>query len=70
MIRRHSRSLAVNLLSLEEFCCQTKRSVRALLRYVEYRDAQRQMREAVAIKANIDHLLGITNERENKAQER
>ena len=28
------------------------------------------MREAVAIKANIDHLLGITDERENKAQER
>ena len=36
----------------------------------EYREAQRQMREAVAIKANIDHLLGITDERENKAQER
>ena len=32
--------------------------------------SQRQMREAVAIKANIDHLLGITDERENKAQER
>ena len=31
VIRRHSRSFAVNLLSLEEFCCQTKRSVRALL---------------------------------------
>ena len=28
------------------------------------------MREAVAIKANIDHLLGITDEREKKAQER
>ena len=39
-------------------------------RLSEYRDAQRQMREAVAIKANIDHLLGITDERENKAQER
>jgi len=24
----------------------------------------------VAINANIDHLLGITDERENKAQER
>ena len=33
VIRRHSRSFAVNLLSLEEFCCQTKRSVRALLCY-------------------------------------
>lgn len=38
--------------------------------YAEYRKAQRQMREAVAVKANIDHLLGITDERENKAQER
>ena len=38
--------------------------------YAEYREVQRQMREAVAIKANIDHLLGITDERENKAQER
>ena len=38
--------------------------------YAEYREAQQQMREAVAIKANIDHLLGITDERENKAQER
>lgn len=52
-----------------------KKSRRELARqkkelYAEYRDAQRQMREAVAIKANIDHLLGITDERENKAQER
>ena len=38
--------------------------------YAEYREAQRQMREAVAVKANIDHLLGVTDERENKAQER
>ena len=33
VIRRHSRSFAVNLLSLEEFCCQTKCSVRALFCY-------------------------------------
>lgn len=38
--------------------------------YAEYRDAQREMREAVAVKTNIDHLLGVTNGRENKAQER
>ena len=37
--------------------------------YAEYRAAQREMREAVAVKANIDHLLGVTG-RENKAQER
>ena len=38
--------------------------------YAEYRKAQQDMREAVAIKANIDHLLGVTGGRENKAQER
>ena len=38
--------------------------------YGEYRKAQREMREAVAAKSNIDHLLGMTGGRENKAQER
>ncbi|CAB1250500.1 conserved protein of unknown function [Ruminococcaceae bacterium BL-6] len=38
--------------------------------YGDYRDAQREMREAVAVKTNIDHLLGVTDGRENKAQER
>jgi len=38
--------------------------------YAEYRDAQQEMREAVAIKANIDHLLGLTDERKIKEQER
>ena len=36
----------------------------------EYRKAQADMRQAVAVKANIDHLLGHTDGRENKAQER
>ena len=35
-----------------------------------YRKAQAEMRQAVAVKANIDHLLGHTDGRENKAQER
>lgn len=38
--------------------------------YAEYREAQRAMREAVAVKTNIDHLLGVTDGRENKAKER
>lgn len=38
--------------------------------YADYRDAQREMREAVAVKTNIDHLLGVTDGREDKAQER
>ena len=38
--------------------------------YTEYRKAQAEMRQAVAVKANIDHLLGHTDGRENKAQER
>ena len=37
--------------------------------YAEYRNAQADMREAVSVKGNIDHLLGHTDER-NKAQER
>ena len=38
--------------------------------YAKYRKAQADMRQAVAVKANIDHLLGHTDGRENKAQER
>ncbi len=38
--------------------------------YHEYRAAQRDMREAVTVKANIDHLLGLTDGREIKEQER
>ena len=38
--------------------------------YAEYRKAQSDMRQAVAVKANIDHLLGHTDEQKNKAQER
>ena len=38
--------------------------------YAEYREAQERMRQAVAVKANIDYLLGVTDGRENKAQER
>ena len=38
--------------------------------YADYREAQRQMRELVAVKGNVDHLLGLTDGRENKAQER
>ena len=38
--------------------------------YAEYRKAQADMRQAVAVKANVDHLLGHTDGRENKAPER
>lgn len=38
--------------------------------YADYRAAQQRMREAVAVKANIDHLLGLTDQRKNKEQER
>lgn len=38
--------------------------------YTEYREAQRKMRELVAVKGNVDHLLGLTDGRENTAQER
>lgn len=38
--------------------------------YADYRAAQAAMREAVAVKANIDHLLGQTNGRADKEQAR
>ena len=38
--------------------------------YAKYRKAQADMRQAVAVKANIEHLLGHTDGRENKAPER
>ena len=38
--------------------------------YADYRKAQADMRQAVAVKANVDHLLGHTDGRENKAPER
>ena len=38
--------------------------------YADYRDAQKDMREVVAVKANIDHLLGITGREKNKDMER
>ena len=38
--------------------------------YTEYRSAQEEMRQAVAVKANIDHLLGVTDSQRKKEQER
>lgn len=38
--------------------------------YAEYRAAQAEMREAMAVRANIDYLLGHTDGRENKEQTR
>ena len=38
--------------------------------YAEYRSAQKDMREVLAAKANIDYLLGITDGQKNKEMER
>mgnify|MGYP003089683512 CR=1 FL=1 len=38
--------------------------------YTEYRSAQEEMRQAVAVKANIDYLLGVTDGQRKKEQER
>ena len=38
--------------------------------YAEYRKAQADMRQAVAVKANIDHLLGVTDSQRKKERER
>jgi hypothetical protein len=57
-----------NLRNTEDLLATTKAQVQEALE--EYRKAQAEMRQAVAVKANIDHLLGHTDGRENKAQER
>ena len=38
--------------------------------YAKYRAAQQEMRQAVVVKTNIDCLLGVTDGRKNKEQER
>ena len=38
--------------------------------YAEYRTAQKDMREVIAVKANIDHLLGIVGRDKDKEMER
>ena len=38
--------------------------------YAEYRQAQRDMRELVTVKGNVDHLLGVTSGRDDKEQAR
>ena len=38
--------------------------------YAEYRSAQEEMRQSVAVKSNIDHLLGVTDCQRKKEQER
>lgn len=38
--------------------------------YAKYRAAQQEMRQAVAVKTNIDYLLGVTDGCKNKEQER
>ena len=54
--------------TLKKECRELADKKKAL--YAEYREAQRQMRELVAVKGGVDHLLGLTDGRENKAQER
>lgn len=38
--------------------------------YKEYRAVQKDMRELVTAKSNIDHLLGLTDTQKNKEMER
>ena len=38
--------------------------------YAEYRSAQEEMRQSLAVKSNIDHLLGVTDCQRKKEQER
>jgi hypothetical protein len=38
--------------------------------YQDYRAAQKNMREIITVKANVDHLLGILEREQNKEKER
>jgi len=38
--------------------------------YGEYRAARKNMQEVITAKANIDHLLGLTDAQKNKEMER
>ena len=38
--------------------------------YLEYRKAQQDMRELVAVKGSVDHLRGLTDNQRNKEQAR
>jgi len=54
---------------------ELKRSRRELVEkkkalYTEYRQAQKDMRELVTVKGNVDHLLGVTGGRGDKEQAR
>lgn len=49
----------------EEELAERKKSLTA-----QYWAAQKSMRELVAVKGNIDHLLHVTGEREDKEQDR
>ena len=40
------------------------------INHAGYRAAQKEMREIIVVKADIDHLLGITDRDKNKEQER
>ena len=38
--------------------------------YADYRKAQQEMRELVAVKGSVDHLRGLTDGQRNKEQTR
>ena len=38
--------------------------------YRDYRAAKKDMQEVITVKANIDHLLGLTDAQKNKEMER
>ncbi len=54
--------------ALKKECRELTEKKKAL--YGEYRQAQRDMRELVTVKGNIDHLLSVTESRDDKEQAR
>ena len=53
-------------------CIQKHRqlAVRKKALYLEYRKAQQDMRELVAVKGSVDHLRGLMDNQRNKEQAR
>ena len=54
--------------ALKKSRCELTEKKKAL--YADYRKAQQEMRELVAVKGSVDHLRGLTDGQRNKEQTR
>ena len=74
--KQHKISPAIAWLTIQKFIifyCPLDRehtTARKKALYLEYRKAQQDMRELVAVKGSVDHLRGLTDSQRNKEQAR